>query len=368
MDVTRLSGSPVPRDTRTRFDALDGIRGIAALAVMLYHYTQFSSLRMLPGAEAAVDLFFMLSGFVLMFSYGRKIERGMGFREFLLARLQRLGPLFVIGLLLGLTAALIHIGRGLDDQLRLQPVLTAFGLNLVVLPYLNHQSWMFDGQGIPGPIFPLNDPSWSLFFEMFVNLVFFFCLAELVRRKRVQSGLLLLTAGALLVFLAGLIHSQQFNGGWGIGNFKYGFPRVTAEFFLGCLIFLFHQRLPRAYPWLALVSLGLFLLFMAHPGDQTRYAGLFVLCPALILLMSRVSVSGALQRGCTRLGELSYPLYVTHFPIYRLLYEIDAFRTASDLAQLVVAATLALTTATLLIPADRWLRSLTMMPASAMAA
>ena len=362
------SGNQSTLTPGSRFDALDGIRGVAALAVMVYHYTQFSSLRMLAGAEAAVDLFFMLSGFVLMFSYGRKIERGMRFREFLVARVQRLGPLFVIGLLLGLIAALIHIGRGVDDQVRLQPVLIALGLNLVVLPYINHHQWPFDGELIPGPIFPLNDPAWSLFFEMFVNLVFFVCLAELVRRKRVQSGMILITAGSMAVFLAGLMHSHLFNAGWGVGTFKYGFPRVTGEFFLGCLIFMFHQRLPRPYPVLALISLGLFLFFLAHPGDKTRYLCLFVVCPSLILLASRIAVTGSLRQVCSRLGDLSYPLYVTHFPVYRLLHELEAFREASDAVQFAIAAALAVTTATVLVSADRHIRSTWLMPTKAVPA
>jgi len=351
------------RPASTRFDALDGIRGIAAVAVMLYHYTQFSSLRMLPGAEAAVDLFFMLSGFVLMYSYGRKIERGMRFRAFLIARVQRLGPLFVIGLLLGLLAALVHLALDRGGPLAIQPVLIAFGLNLLVLPYLNRLEWPFDGQLIPGPIFPLNDPAWSLFFEMFVNLVFFVVLAELVRRKRLNGGLLLVTAGSLLVFVAGLIHSQQFNAGWGIGNFKYGFPRVTAEFFLGCLIFVFHQRLPRPPTVLTAICLALLLLFFAHPGDKTRYLGLLLLCPALIALASRTEVRGALRRLCARLGDLSYPVYVTHFPLYRLLHEVDAFRNASDAVQLSLAAVLAMTLAALLVPVDRHIRSTWLAPA-----
>ena len=133
----------------------------------------------------------------------RKIERGMGFRAFLVARVQRLGPLFVIGLLLGLLAVLVHLALDSGGPLAIQPVLIAFGLNLLVLPYLNRLEWPFDGQLIPGPIFPLNDPAWSLFFEMFVNLVFFVCLAELVRRKRVQSGMILITAGSMLVFNLG---------------------------------------------------------------------------------------------------------------------------------------------------------------------
>lgn len=86
MAASSASGNKSMLKPVTRFDALDGIRGVAALAVMAYHYTKCGSLRMLLGAEAAVDLFFMLSGFVLMHSYGGKIARGMRFREFLGAR------------------------------------------------------------------------------------------------------------------------------------------------------------------------------------------------------------------------------------------------------------------------------------------
>jgi peptidoglycan/LPS O-acetylase OafA/YrhL len=78
-----------------RFDALDGLRGIVALAVVIYHYGDHLGLPWLPHAWVAVDTFFILSGFVLAHSYTRRVHAGMGFVDF--ARKRRSVPRRVAG-------------------------------------------------------------------------------------------------------------------------------------------------------------------------------------------------------------------------------------------------------------------------------
>jgi peptidoglycan/LPS O-acetylase OafA/YrhL len=99
-------------EKRFRFDLLDGLRGLAAIAVMVHHFTQHNGLHWLGGAWVAVDLFFILSGFVIAHSYGIKLLAGMPLRQFLLIRLNRLGPLYFFGLLIGLIAALLAMRAG----------------------------------------------------------------------------------------------------------------------------------------------------------------------------------------------------------------------------------------------------------------
>jgi len=325
-----------------RFDVLDGIRGIAAFMVVLHHYTQYSPVPTLNGSSGVVDLFFMLSGFVLMCSYARKIEGGMRLGAFVMARLSRLGPMYLVGLGLGLLAALIHLARGVHDALDTTAVATAFGLNLLLIPYLNSDLWPFGNAQVPGPTFPLNDPSWSMFFQLFANAVFYGCLIGLLRLRRVRLGIILIAACSLALLAGLMAHSHEFNPGWGTDNFWSGFPRVIGWFFLGAVIFMFHDRLPTAYPRLTLGLFGLMLTMFVFSGGRGRWLCLFVVSPSLILLASRVEVTGRLRWLCATLGDVSYPLYITHFPIYRLLQEIDRVRTVEPYTQFAVSLLIAL--------------------------
>lgn len=164
---------------KRRFDFLDGVRGLAALFVMFYHYTQHNGLIFFKGAWIAVDLFFILSGFVLSYGYGAKIIDGMSFRDFFRIRLIRLAPLYFVGFLLGLAfyvvASLQNGLIGLNGEL----LVAASILNLFGLPYVNNEVWPFGDDHIVGAAFPLNDPAWSLFFEIVVNIFFMFTLLNL---------------------------------------------------------------------------------------------------------------------------------------------------------------------------------------------
>lgn len=154
---------------RTRVDLLDGLRGAAAVAVMVGHLTQRNSLRWLPGNWVAVDLFFILSGFVIAYSYTSKILGGMSGLEFLITRVIRLLPLYFAGLLVGLTAAAIAVADRPDLYVQ---VVKAFGLGTILLPYLNWRELPFQVVALGHPIFPLNEPAWSLFFESAINVLF----------------------------------------------------------------------------------------------------------------------------------------------------------------------------------------------------
>ena len=182
----------------TRFDALDGLRGIAAFAVVIYHYTQHNGLHWLGGAWVAVDLFFVLSGFVIAHSYGAKIMNGMTLKEFAVVRLVRLGPLYFIALALGLLAALLSVRLDISNGATPSDALTAFALGLAWLPYFNLLAWPFGVSNTFGPVFPLNEPSWSLFFEMFVGFAYF---GFVCRWRRYSSAALVLVVAGLYVII-----------------------------------------------------------------------------------------------------------------------------------------------------------------------
>jgi peptidoglycan/LPS O-acetylase OafA/YrhL len=122
--------------TSHRFNTLDGMRGIAAIAVMLYHLTQHSSYGIFPNSNLAVDLFFCLSGFVVAFSYLDRLQGSMTVKEFIVKRLIRLYPMFFFGLCLGIIALLLKYLSG-QTNLSISQVVTAISLNALYLPFIS---------------------------------------------------------------------------------------------------------------------------------------------------------------------------------------------------------------------------------------
>jgi peptidoglycan/LPS O-acetylase OafA/YrhL len=138
-----------------RYEALDGLRGVAAVGVMLYHIGGWTGRPWLVShGYLAVDFFFCLSGFVLAHAYGR---REIGWLGFLRQRLIRLWPLIALTMLAGAMVIIQHRER----------VPEWLALGLLMIPRLWTEESGF------APIFPLNPPAWSLFFELVVGAAWF---------------------------------------------------------------------------------------------------------------------------------------------------------------------------------------------------
>src|SRR6185437_6209521 len=90
------------RAGRHAYATLDGLRGVAALAVVLYHY---ASDLIAPHGYLAVDLFFAMSGFVIASAYEAKLKDGLDVRGFLGIRAKRLAPLWMLGAIVGFVLA-----------------------------------------------------------------------------------------------------------------------------------------------------------------------------------------------------------------------------------------------------------------------
>jgi peptidoglycan/LPS O-acetylase OafA/YrhL len=334
-----------------RFDALDALRGIAAIAVMIYHYTQHIGLHWLPGAWTSVDLFFILSGFVIYYRYQGKITQGLHFTQFLRLRILRLGPLYVMGLLLGIFAALLLLLK-MDGSVGAHQVIVSSFLGLFVIPYFHNEIWPFGIDQIRGSIFPLNNPAWSLFFEIFVNIVFFFYILKFYRSDRLR-----LVKLSVAFWFFYLLISQQYNPGWCAENFIFGFPRVIGEFSLGILVFESYRKIPKIHPSLAFLILAVLLASFTVSSLRVAFISALILSPLVILLGAQLKVKDTLQNLCQHLGDISYPLYITHFPVYLLLYTIIDMSQLNPILQLMIVGSLAIMAAYLLSSVDRQLRS-----------
>lgn len=147
------------------------MRGIAAIAVMLYHLTQHTSSGIFPNSNLAVDMFFCLSGFVVAFSYLDRLQGSMAVKEFIVKRLIRLYPMFFFGLCLGIIALFLKFLSG-QTNLSISQIVAAISLNALYLPFI-FDFYVQVGNGkVMSAIFPTNDPSCSLFFEFAVNVAF----------------------------------------------------------------------------------------------------------------------------------------------------------------------------------------------------
>lgn len=131
-----------------RVISLDGIRGVAAMFVMIYHLPVIFGFN-IPHAYLAVDLFFMLSGWVMAYSYEERIGQGLAFKQFALQRLARLYPLYGVALALGFSFALVKYLFGTPTAATLICLLP----NSVMLPCMSEDPENF----------PLNRPAWSIF-------------------------------------------------------------------------------------------------------------------------------------------------------------------------------------------------------------
>ena len=336
----------------SRFFALDAIRGIAAIAVVFYHYTQHNALDWLHGAWVAVDIFFILSGFVLMHSYGKKVTQGMTFKEFTWSRIARLGPMYAIGLSLGITAALFSLLSNVASPISLQSLSFAAALNAFLLPYFNQSAWPFGEHIIHGTVFPLNDPAWSLFFEMFVNIIFFL---YLYRFQKLNLWISVAVAG--VVFVATTLAFHQINPGARGDSFVFGFPRVLFEFFLGVLIYKNYPRLKSPSLLAAWIIATLVIIACCSRLGAVGLLNGLLLAPVLIVAFAKFEVTTPGAAACRYLGDISYPLYVTHFPLYRLFYEMKLMNGLSPAVQTLAFAGLSILIATGLVKLDKMVRA-----------
>lgn len=293
---------------RERFVVLDGMRGLAALVVITDHVPSAIMTSLLPGRYLAVDFFFVLSGFVLAHVYADRLRNGWSFAQFMRVRVVRLYPLYLAGAALGGILALIYALRGWGEYSVTQ-VVTSSLVALTMLPCPPGLSlW-------PNAPYPLNGPSWSLFFELFVNAVF-----ALVARWLTPSLCLVFMAigGVLLVPTA--FGFGQLDGGFAWSNFIAGFPRIIFGFFAGVWIYQtrLYERVPALPAWAAYVALA--AVFMVPAEGVWRAAfdllAALILFPALVTFCANSSTRGGLLRASVAAGALSYGVYVLHVPLW----------------------------------------------------
>lgn len=296
---------------------LDAIRGVAAISVMLYHFSPFlADGKVLPSSYLAVDLFFLLSGFVIAHAYDRKIGNGMGFGTFLAVRLIRLYPLYLAGTLLGFFYLLVKNRLMPAEYMPMSEIGMQLTTGMLFIPLVGTAYHT---------IFPLNPASWSLFFELTVNIAYvavFFLLSRRVLAVVIAASLVLLVVAAVV---AGTI-----DFGMTGQTIVSGLPRVSFSFFLGVLLCRSMVRYQGSLGFLgpgcwaeAAIALTLVVFAIAPEGGGARVAYdlacVVLVFPVLVVTGAVAPTSARLSGFYGWLGRISYPIYIIHTPMLMII-------------------------------------------------
>lgn len=372
-------------DTKPHYELLDGLRGVAAILVLFYHVFEglaFAEatngagsglITTLNHGHIAVDFFFILSGFVISYAYDDRWTK-MSTWQFFKRRLVRLHPMLVMGALIGVLAfAFVGFEKWDGTTAPTGWVMVAMLFTMFMIPAVPGVPYEVRGNG---EMFPLNGPAWSLFFEYIGNILY----ALLIRRLSTK----ILT---ILAVLLGCLHAWFFVGnvsgydmvgvGWTIDevNFWGGLVRMLFPFTVGMLLArTFKPR--KVYGAFWKCSLMLIVLFAVPYIAPFEKAGISVnslyevVCiavffPFIVWLGASGATTGAFTSRVSKiLGDLSYPLYIVHYPIMYVFYawliekKYYTLQECPGVALLVVVSSIVLSLLCLKLydePVRRWL-------------
>lgn len=336
-----MSDTTYFKDTKPHYKLLDSLRGVAALMVIWYHiFEGYAFAGALNGATdgsittfnhgyLAVDFFFMLSGFVISYAYDNR-WRSMGILQFFKRRLVRLHPMLIMGAIIG--AAAFFVGgctNWAGENIAPRFLFMALILAIFFIPAYGGAPYDVRGNG---EMFPLNGPSWSLFFEYIGNILY----AIFIRRLSTR-WLKLFTAILGISFIIFATTNASGYGNIGVGwtldttNFFGGLLRMLFPFTLGMLlqrtqaIKYLKKPLPqRATFWICTIALfAIFSVPFLGAGSHFSLNGVYEVLCVMLFFPAIVTVAAASNDGDTGklLGEISYPIYIIHYPIMYLFYE-----------------------------------------------
>ena len=319
--------------SKPRYEILDGLRGVAAMLVVAFHlfetYSKGAPYQIINHGYLAVDFFFVLSGFVIGYAYDDRWDK-MTTWGFFKRRLVRLQPMLVIGAVIGLLFYLF----GDQPMFRLIAETPGWKLALVfvlgcfmipVRPSMDVRGW--------DESFPINGPQWTLFYEYIANILY-----ALVFRHLPKWGLAICVAVFAFFTLdftlgwdvLGIAPAYQGRviGGWSVTveQFYVGFTRLLYPFFCGLLISRIGKfiKVNGGFWWCSLILA--IILIMPRIGAPTEQGFIFngiyeavcilLIFPLLVMMGAGSQIKGVKSlKICKFFGELSYPLYITHYPL-----------------------------------------------------
>ncbi|GAB2564056.1 acyltransferase family protein [Spirosoma aerophilum] len=307
--------------TKPHYQLLDGLRGVAALIVVVFHLTEPLARSHLDNVVnhgyLAVDFFFLLSGFVIGYAYDDRWDK-LTIGSFLRRRVERLQPLVVLGMTLG-AIGFYFADSTIWPLIHTVPlwkliVVMLIGYTLIPIPLsMDIRGWQ--------EMHPLNSVGWSLFFEYIANLLYALGLRKLSNKALAYFVAL---AGAVLLHFAVTSPAGDIAGGWTLNaeHMRIGVIRTLFPFFAGLLLWRVSRpvSINKAFVWSSL--LVAVVLFMPRLGGAEHHwmNGLYeafciiIVFPAVVYIGANGVVHTQMEaKICRFLGELSYPLYMTHY-------------------------------------------------------
>lgn len=371
------------KDSKPHYALLDGLRGVAALLVVWYHIFegfQFAGnkpvIDFINHGYLAVDFFFILSGFVVGYAYDNRWGKTLTLGGFFRRRLIRLQPMVCMGAVIGAASFLLSgMERWDGTHATLRLTFLAFVCGCLMLPALPGMPREVRGNG---EMFPLNGPCWSLFFEYVGNIVY----ALFIRR--LSTRLLAVLSFALCCALAWFaVTAQSGYGSIGVGwtvdrtNILGGSLRMLCPFTMGLLLSRIFKPIhyARGAFWTsAALLLIIFHVSYIYSDGALSLNGIFeaACIIAVFPLVVWYAASGkttdiASTRICRFLGDISFPLYIVHYPLMYAFY-MWLIKTRQYTLYETWPAALAVVTASIILawlclklydmPVRKWLRNL----------
>ena len=314
-------------DNKPHYNILDGLRGVAALMVLWFHifeaYASSHIDQQINHGYLAVDFFFILSGFVIGYAYDDRWKT-MPIKDFIKRRFIRLHPMVVIGAIIG---AIMFYFQGCSvwdvSKVSVTMLLIATLMNACLIPATPG----FEIRGVT-EMFPLNGPSWSLFYEYIGNILYAFFIHKL--STKVLSIWVVLAGCGLAGFAIWGPYGDICAGFSLTGeNILGGSLRLLFSFSAGLLLSrLFKPIFIKGVFWICSLSVVILLAVPRIGGSENLWLnGLYdTLCFALLIpLIVYLGASGKTTdklttRICKFLGDISYPLYMAHYPFIYLYY------------------------------------------------
>ncbi|MEN2412442.1 acyltransferase family protein [Flavobacterium mesophilum] len=310
---------------KKHYEILDGLRGVAAILVVAFHiFETFAGgnrfKQIINHGYLAVDFFFLLSGFVVAYAYDDRWGK-MTQWEFYKRRLIRLQPMVIMGMIIGAIFYYFQASDILFPQIAgmevwkvIVTMLIGFTL-LPIPPSLEIRGW--------GEMHPLDGPAWSLFFEYIANILY----ALIFRKfsKKVLSVFVLIFAGLLINYLV-FGPKGDVIGGWSLNleQMNIGFTRLLFPFFAGILLCRLGKLIHvKGAFWVCSILITI-VLALPRFGDENSLwmNGLYEsFCIILIFpLIVAIGAGGEIKNPlslkiCKWLGDISYPIYITHYPL-----------------------------------------------------
>ena len=312
--------------SKPHYEILDGLRGVAALMVILFHLFEAHAAgdhltQIINHGYLAVDFFFMLSGFVIGYAYDDRWDR-MTLGTFFKRRVIRLHPMVIAGSVVGAVFFYFQESSVCFPLIGETPVwmlllLMLWGCTLLPLPL------RWDVRGWT-EMHPLNGPCWSLYYEYIANILY----ALFVRHfSKKALAVFVFLAACLTVYRGQTAPLGDMVGGWALTlEQQYvGFVRLLYPFFGGLLLsrlgWLIRVK-KRAFWYCSLIIVV--MLSVPRLGGEEHYwmNGLYeslcilFLFPLIVSMGAGGKVTGARSTAvCKFLGDISYPIYITHYPL-----------------------------------------------------